>query len=402
MRARPPSGPPFRTLVLALGLGVLRASSGTAQDPCRHCLDGFRFLPSSVVPDAFPNTRFVNSTGGGMAVDLMVPVRNLQGDVVDSLQGDIGFLLLDFEYQKSLARWLALRVGADAVGRVGTSVEAVVASGASAAFGGSFGATVPIWHTRQFLVSAVGDVRRTTAYEIDPYGFAQGVVDDGFNDNSKELLLGDVPINRWTVGLRGAWAIRPWVGLNASFESGLADSPEIDTGSLTALGAQVGFDFAKLYQVPIALSLAYRGLSRPRPHGGCQRQLPHLRARPLLHGWLAIHDRRGLLLVAHRPPRGVSGRPGCGSISDRDSNRFLGPTHCRAPEAIGLTRPAPGSWRRRSRRCAHAKQPRSLGLNPRSARSRRDAMDCGCARGANAGRHANAGPTFRWVARLTR
>jgi len=263
MRARPSSGLLFRTLVLALGLGVLRASSGTAQDPCPHCLDGFRFLPSSVVPDAFANTRFANSTGGGMAIDLTVPVRNLRGDVVDSLNGNIGFLLLDFEYQKSLGRRLALRVGANAVGRVGTSVEALVASGASAAFGGSFGATVPIWQTPKFLVSAVGDVRRTTAYEIDPYGFAQGVVDDGFTDNTKELLLGDLPINRWTLGLRGAWGIRPWVGVNGLFESGFVDAPEIDTESLTAFGAQVGFDLDKLYQVPMAVSLAYRGLTGP-------------------------------------------------------------------------------------------------------------------------------------------
>ena len=263
MRERASCGLPCRMLVVALGLGVLRASSGAAQDPCRHCLDGFRFLQSSVVPDAFANTHFVNSTGGGMAVDLTVPVRNLSGVVVDSLQGNIGFLLLEIEYQKSLGRWLALRVGANGVGRVGTSVEALVASGASAAFGGSFGATVPVWHSQKFLVSAVGDVRRTTAYEIDPYGYAKGIVDNGYNENTKQLLLGDVPLNRWTLGLRGAWGIRPWIGLNASIESGMVDAAATDKESLTAIGGQVGFDFGKLYEVPIGVSLAYRGLSGP-------------------------------------------------------------------------------------------------------------------------------------------
>ena len=263
MRERPSSGLPPRMLVVALGLGVLLASPGGAQDPCRHCLDGFRFLPSSVVPDAFADTRFSNSTGGGMALDLTVPRRNLAGEVVDSLQGNIGFFLLEFEYQKSLGRWLALRVGANGVGRVGTSVEALIASGGSAVFGGSFGATVPIWHTQKFLVSAVGDVRRTSAYEIDPYGFVKGVVDSGYTDNSKQLLLFDIPINRWTLGLRGAWGIRPWMGLNASFESGLVDAAEADNESLTSFGAQFGFDFEKRAQVPIALSLAYRGLTGP-------------------------------------------------------------------------------------------------------------------------------------------
>ena len=263
MGARPSSRLSYRMLVVAVGLGVLCASSGAAQDPCRHCLDGFRFLPSSVVPDAFATTHFFNSTGGGTAVNLTVPVRNLIGDEVDSLQGNIGFLLIDFEYQKSLGRRLALRVSANAVGRVGTSVEAVVASGASAAFGGSFGATVPIWHNQQFLVSAVGDVRHASAYEIDPYGFVKGIADGGYNDSTKQRLLGVVPINRWSLGLRGAWGIRPWMGLKASLESGLADAAATDNESLTAIGAQVGFDFRKLSDVPIGLSLAYRGLNGP-------------------------------------------------------------------------------------------------------------------------------------------
>ena len=261
MRERPSSRLLYRMLLVALGLGVLRASSGAAQDPCRHCLDGFRFLPSSAVPDAFANTRFSNSTGGGMALDLTVPRRNLAGEVVDSLEGNIGFVLLDFEYQKSFGRRLALRVGANAVARVGTSVEALVASGASAVFGGSFGATVPIWQNQKFLVSAVGDLRSTSAYEIDPYGFVKGVVDSGYTDNAKKLLLFDIPLNRWTVGLRGAWGIRPWMGLNASFESGLVDTPASGNETLTSFGAQFGFDFAKRSEVPIALSLAYRGLT---------------------------------------------------------------------------------------------------------------------------------------------
>src|SRR5688572_28569452 len=131
MKQRRTFGMSHRGLAVALALASLQASSATAQDPCRHCLDNHRFLPSSIVGDPFANTRFINATGGGMAVDLTIPVRNIAGNVVDSLAGDIGFLLLDFEYQYQLARWLAVRATAVAVGRVGTSTESVVASGIS-------------------------------------------------------------------------------------------------------------------------------------------------------------------------------------------------------------------------------------------------------------------------------
>src|SRR5690349_3055645 len=113
----------------ALGFAALLAAPARAQTPqdsqteCHRCLDGFRFLPSSVVGDPFATTYFENATGGGMALDLKVPVRNLSGETIDSLKGDIGFFLLDFTYQKSVARWLALRTNVTAVGRVGTSTE---------------------------------------------------------------------------------------------------------------------------------------------------------------------------------------------------------------------------------------------------------------------------------------
>ena len=135
-----------RLLLAALAFAVLPASTTSAQaaaqpsaqaqsqsTPCHRCLNGFRFVPSSVVDEPFINTSFENATGGGMALNLNVPVRNLSGEVRDSLTGNIGFFLLDFEYQKQVAKWLGLRVGLNGIGRLGTSLEALVASGMSAA-----------------------------------------------------------------------------------------------------------------------------------------------------------------------------------------------------------------------------------------------------------------------------
>jgi len=249
--------------VTALGFAVLAglsASTAVSQSPppCHRCLNGFRFVPSSVVDEPFTNTSFQNATGGGMALNLDVPVRNLAGDTVGTLNGTIGFFLLDFEYQKSITRWLALRAGVSGIGRLGTSLEALVASGISAAMGGSIGATVPLWNKPNFLISAVADLKNNKQWNVDPYTFAKDIVDSGYTSDSTAVLLGSERVNRWSVGLRGAWGIKPWVGVNADFEPGGADGSTSGNKSLNTFGAQVGFDFAKLSSVPIATTLAYR------------------------------------------------------------------------------------------------------------------------------------------------
>jgi hypothetical protein len=252
-----------RLLVTALGFAVLAAfsaSTAVAQSspPCNRCLNGFRFVPSSVVDEPFVNTSFENATGGGMALNLQVPVRNLDGDTVSTLNGNIGFFLLDFEYQKRITRWLALRAGLSGIGRLGTSLEALVASGISAAMGGSIGATVPIWTKPNFMISAAADLRNNKQWDVDPYMFAKDVVDSGYTPDAKAVLLGSERVNRWSVGLRGAWAVKPWWGLTANIEPGGADGDVSGNKSLNTFAALAGFDLNKLWGVPISTSLAYR------------------------------------------------------------------------------------------------------------------------------------------------
>jgi len=257
--------------VTALAFAVLSATTAGAQastqsgqssaqssPTCHRCLNGFRFVPSSVVDEPFVNTSFENATGGGMALNLNVPVRNLDGEPVDTLNGNIGFFLLDFEYQKSIAKWLALRVGVTGIGRLGTSLEALVASGISAAMGGYIGATVPVWSKPNFLISAVADLKNNKQWDVDPYTFVKDVVDSGYNDTTKAVLLGSERVNRWSFGLRGAWAVKPWMGLTANIEPGGADGDVSGNKSLNTFGVLAGFDLHQLWGVPISTSLAYR------------------------------------------------------------------------------------------------------------------------------------------------
>jgi hypothetical protein len=256
-------------VLTALAFAGLTACAAAAQQPsataatqqpstCPRCLNGYRFIPSSVVDDPFAVTEFQNGTGGGMALNLNIPRRNLDGEVVDTLTGNIGFFLLDFEYQYKVAKRLALRVNVNGIGRIGTSLEALVASGVSAAFGGSLGATVPIWWNQKFLISGVADVKTNKQYNVDPYGFVKGVVDSGYTSENKAALLSAENVARWSFGVRGAWGIAPWVGINADLEPGWADGSVSGNKSLNTFGAVAGFDFKKLNDVPIGATVGYR------------------------------------------------------------------------------------------------------------------------------------------------
>lgn len=238
-----------------------------AQDVCSRCLNGHRFLPSSLMGDPFATTHFTNATGGGLALDLSVPVRDLDGVVTDTIGGDVGFFLLDFEYQKSIIPRLALRGKLSMVGRVGTNGESVAASGASIQLGGAIGATIPIWSNASFAVSAVTDFRRRDQYLLDPYAFAQAIRDGGFDADSKAALLTTEKANHWSAGARGAWAPKDWLGLGAIIEAGRVDSPTAGDQSLTELGIQVGFDFEHLWNFPIGTSLAWREQAGPGRRG---------------------------------------------------------------------------------------------------------------------------------------
>lgn len=251
-------------LVLAATIAVHPLS---AQDTCARCLNGFRFMPSSVIGDPFGTTHFLNATGGGMARDLQVPVRDVDGNVTGTAGGDIGFLLLDFEYQKSLLKWLALRGTVSALGRVGTSTEAVVAGGASVQFGGAIGATFPIWANDKFAVSGVTDFRRRNQFVLDPYAFARLIADSGYDESAKEALLRDEKVTHWSAGARLAWAPLTWLGLNAAIEPGRIDSPTLGDRSLTAMGVQAAVDFDHLWNFPVGTSIAWHQRTGPGRRG---------------------------------------------------------------------------------------------------------------------------------------
>jgi hypothetical protein len=252
-----------RAAIVMASIAVV-GGAAAGQDPeplmhqCRRCLDGHRFLPSSIVADPFVTTAYQNDAGFGLAHNVAVNIRDADGAVVRTLRGDVGFLLINFQYQYAVTDWLGLRAGIAATGRTGTSMPAILAEGLSAAYGGSLGATARVFRARTTQVSLTGEYARVSDYLIDPYGFAAGVVNGGLNDSTRALLLTSQKNNRYLGGVRAAWTPWRWAGLMGLYEVG---STQTRNGNQTIAnyGLLGDVDFKQFSSVPIGVALSGGG-----------------------------------------------------------------------------------------------------------------------------------------------
>ncbi|TPW17697.1 MAG: hypothetical protein FD129_270, partial [bacterium] len=220
-------------LVLLATIPVLPAS---AADPAttndvihesRRYFGGHLFLPCSSVPDPFITTTLTNTTGFGQASNIAVPIRNLDGDQIGELNGNIAFLFLEFGYQQSFGEKFALRVGASGGARSGTSAEAILAEGLSSIYGYGLGGSYGIVRKRNWQLTGTADLRSNTLYGVSPGDFLRSVVaqirEGDTTDVPTDSLLSSGSNLRALAGLRGAWTPTPCLGFTAFFETGLGE-----------------------------------------------------------------------------------------------------------------------------------------------------------------------------------
>jgi len=247
----------FVPLTLAIGSMLLVVAQPTAaQDrPNRRTFGGHSFIPSSNMGDPFMGTYIRTTVGAGRAIDMQVPVYDLDGDQIGTLSGNIAFLALGLAYQQQIVRWLVLRASFTGSARVGTNHVALLAEGASAVYGGTFGASFRLVEKEKFLLSALAEARSNSLYAISPLQFVYDVIEGGTVDSTTGLLAsGDN--SRLIGGLRTAYAFAPWIGVTGIAEFGPAtrffedENGERNTSQLS-LGSTVSIDLRPGTNVPI-------------------------------------------------------------------------------------------------------------------------------------------------------
>jgi hypothetical protein len=243
----------------ALTLGS--ASPAAAQDIKRPNLAGHTFLSTDLVPDAFVRTYVRNTLGYAQALNVDYPSVVIRGDTLLTLEGDLVYAILSFEYQQRVKDWIAARLAVGGRTRLGTQASSLVISGVTVNTGLDFGWLARIHQSRTTSLCAAVNVSNQTYTTIDVKQFAEDVI-DGVPDAK---LIDDVPTVRSSGGVRFAWAISRPFGLTALLEGSYGESPrrhEADSWEYN-LGASVDFDAGAAFGVPLGAALAYWQTSLP-------------------------------------------------------------------------------------------------------------------------------------------
>ena len=243
-------------VVLAL-LPVAAALQAQERDP-KRVLGGHSFVPNPLLSDPFVGTFVRNGTGGGKAIGLTVEVPDIEGNVAFTTEADIVYIDLGLEYQQNLTNWLALRIGANGGARLGSSVEALLAEGATAVYGYNLGIMGQLLRTDRFSLAGSLNLVPNKAYVIHPLEFAQSVVENGLDSASSLLTKGSGW--RLTFGLHPAWAVSRWLGLVGQVDLGPneasnEETEEEETQVTAGVGASINLREAT--GTPLGFVLSY-------------------------------------------------------------------------------------------------------------------------------------------------
>jgi hypothetical protein len=189
----------------------------------RH-LNGHGFLPSIYVDDPFVASNFTNHTGGGMAMDLETGFKDLDGNDLFTLNGDLFFASLGLGYQQKLgSKWA---VGADLAGLVksGTNAESFLTEGADVDRNFSLWVKYRLrrGEKSQMSVGLIWNYSKTLYFT--PYDFAREIANDVSIEDATILINSKV----WTSRIAFNWArgFSPSFGLRVNAEFGLYEVPE--------------------------------------------------------------------------------------------------------------------------------------------------------------------------------
>lgn len=220
----------------------------------RRSLNGHTFLPSRQIGQPFVAGYLRAQVGGAYASGLLVPIRDLEGNVLRVGTGELTALLLEAEYQQRFGNWLAVRVGGGGAARTGTNRVAVLSQGLEAQYGFSLGATVKLLRSDRVALSAVGDFQMNQVYAYNLYRWLRDTIDGGIG-------AGELPqtgtTKIYTGGLSFAWSPSKWWGFTVAADGGILDPFLASQGTtgVVSVGAAVDYDLGAGTKVPLGFQL---------------------------------------------------------------------------------------------------------------------------------------------------
>lgn len=222
-------------------------------------LNNHKFIVNSQTRSPFIKSYFNNQLGLGQALDLQVPILDVDGETVVGLRGTLYFIILDFEYQYAVNDWLAVWLRFGISSRIGDGPQALLAQGINATTGSELGWLFKLLETKKTFLSATVNMWNSSGTVIDIYNYLNRIVDEGeiAPDNQLVITRNFIEIGG---GLRYAWAASDLFGVNALAEFSYGESvdrrDEKDIFYNLAISSDV--DLNSVSNVPIGFVLGLK------------------------------------------------------------------------------------------------------------------------------------------------
>lgn len=245
-------------LLAAMILAGINATEVTAQDstgsghPEKRTLGGYRFVPSNIIPDPFITTYFQQVTGVGLSYGSEISILVFDQDTLLSLNTDVAFVLLEFEYQYAASRRVAFRFRFSGSSRLGTGGEAILTQGVTAITGLEVGTSIALWDNGRTMVSGAADIFHGSTFRIDVAKFVEDFIE--FGPDVASLTVSDDGVSL-AGGFRLAHAFNEWSGIHALAQGAYRNTVRTEDFGVI-LGVAGSMDFGQRGGTPIGLELA--------------------------------------------------------------------------------------------------------------------------------------------------
>lgn len=224
-------------------------------------LNNFRFIPSDIVKDPFINTFVKLNAGSGTALDLKTYVKNLQGEVFDTLSGNISYLSGELEFQYAVNDWLAFNIGYGGSGRLGSNAYTILTSGISYTTTFTLGGLIRIWQNDKMYLSGSIDYSSSEVAVYSIYDFVKEVYENGgVVDTAANSLLKKESLPNAFANLNYAYAPTDWFGLLGIAGFGVTKIFDQKERGNFRLGAAASIDFLNVKHIhfPIGILVSAR------------------------------------------------------------------------------------------------------------------------------------------------
>ena len=226
-------------------------------------LNNFRFIPSEIVYDPFITSYIKTNVGTGIALDLKSYVKDLQGNIRDTLSGDLTYISAELQFQLAVNDWLAFNVGAGGYGRLGTNTYTLLTSGISYTSFLSVGGKAKIWQNDKMILSTTLDFKYQDIYLYSIYDFVKEVYETGGIDSTSTLLENDI-ISSTFLNVNYAYAPADWCGILGVAGWGLGEAFKTKTRGNIRIGAAFSVDFDNVdaieFPIGVVASVKYNSI----------------------------------------------------------------------------------------------------------------------------------------------